>query len=333
MRRTKLCSTAGLDLDVKKVAEGGLVGRFIFPPFSVFRAYSKEWQRRKRQWIALGIESEKGRKAKAINCNINYDRNEDAHLAKITGLTFRSSGWMAKILDERGGGTSIFDPVLCELMYLWFCPKNGQIIDPFAGGSVRGIVASVLGFRYWGCDLRQEQVGANIIQAKRIVPDNQPDWVCGDSRKELKNAPQADFLFSCPPYGDLEVYSDIDGDLSNIHDYGVFVSRYSKIVKKACMKLKQNSFACFVVANFRDKKSGLLHDFVGDTITSFESAGVHFYNDAVLLTSIGSLPVRTGRQFSASRKLGKAHQYVLIFYKGDVAQIKDKFGDTEYSDV
>jgi len=32
-------------------------------------------------------------------------------------------------------GTSIFDPVLCEIAYRWFCPQGGTVLDPFAGGS------------------------------------------------------------------------------------------------------------------------------------------------------------------------------------------------------
>jgi len=51
-------------------------------------------------------------------------------------------------------GTSIFDPVLTELCYRWFSPRGGQILDPFAGGSVRGIVASALGREYTGIELR-----------------------------------------------------------------------------------------------------------------------------------------------------------------------------------
>jgi hypothetical protein len=31
--------------------------------------------------------------------------------------------------------------VLCEIAYRWFSPPGGLILDPFAGGSVRGIVA------------------------------------------------------------------------------------------------------------------------------------------------------------------------------------------------
>ena len=30
-------------------------------------------------------------------------------------------------------GTSIFDPVLCEIAYRWFSPAGGLILDPFAG--------------------------------------------------------------------------------------------------------------------------------------------------------------------------------------------------------
>ena len=61
-------------------------------------------------------------------------------------------------------GTSIFDPVLCEIAYRWFCPQGGTVLDPFAGGSVRGIVASRLGRRYVGIELRPEQVEANRAQ-------------------------------------------------------------------------------------------------------------------------------------------------------------------------
>src|SRR5690625_3376786 len=57
-------------------------------------------------------------------------------------------------------GTSIFDPVLCEIAYRWFSPPEGVVLDPFAGGSVRGIIASRLGREYVGIELRAEQVEA-----------------------------------------------------------------------------------------------------------------------------------------------------------------------------
>lgn len=44
----------------------------------------------------------------------------------------------AAILEVASTGTSIFDPVICEIAYRWFCPPGGTVLDPFAGGSVRG---------------------------------------------------------------------------------------------------------------------------------------------------------------------------------------------------
>src|SRR6185312_17506633 len=99
-------------------------------------------------------------------------------------------------------GTSIFDPVLCEIAYRWFCPPDGTVLDPFAGGSVRGIVAAKLGRRYIGIDLRPEQIAANAAQAQAITPDNAPRWIVGDSRNLDNLLPadvQADLLFTCPP--------------------------------------------------------------------------------------------------------------------------------------
>jgi hypothetical protein len=70
--------------------------------------------------------------------------------------------------ENSHGGTSIFDPVLAELAYRWFCPRAGRVLDPFAGGSVRGLVASRLGLFYCGIDLSEGQLEANRAQAGRI---------------------------------------------------------------------------------------------------------------------------------------------------------------------
>jgi len=227
-------------------------------------------------------------------------------------------------------GTSIFDPVLTELAYRWFCPPNGAILDPFAGGSVRGIVAAHLGYQYTGVDLRAEQIAANIEQAERITPDNMPTWIVGDSAKDLPNS-QFDLVFSCPPYADLEVYSDNPQDISTM-DYPEFLTVYRSIVKQAVDRLKADRFACFVVGDVRDKK-GFYRNFVSDTIAAFQDAGALLYNEAILVTSVGSLPIRVGKQFEGYRKLGKTHQNVLVFYKGNPKTIPDNLGIVEVSEI
>ena len=218
---------------------------------------------------------------------------------------------------KEGTGTSIFDPVLTELAYRWFCPPGGHIIDPFAGGSVRGIVASVLGYSYTGHELRAEQVAANRAQAGAICPENPPHWITGDSAETLRARPMrpADFLFSCPPYGDLEVYSDDPADLSAM-PHEDFLTAYRDIIAAGVDALKPDRFAAFVVGDFRCKK-GFYRNFTGETVAAFEAAGARYYNEAILVTAVGSLPIRVGKQFKAGRKLGKTHQNMLVFCKGD----------------
>jgi DNA modification methylase len=222
-------------------------------------------------------------------------------------------------------GASIFDPVLCELSYRWFCPEGGKILDPFAGGSVRGVVAGVLGYPYAGIDLRLDQVRANRKQAELLKIEN-VNWFDGDSNEVLDNVKikdGADFVYSCPPYADLEKYSDDPKDLSNM-DYADFKEVYFSIIKKAVAQLRDDRFACFVVGDVRDKK-GFYYNFVSDTIQAFKEAGMELYNEIILVNVVGSLAIRVRRQFNGGRKVGKMHQNVLVFYKGDPKKIKENY--------
>jgi DNA modification methylase len=305
----------GTDLfgaSTKPKAAGVVAERFVIPPFTILDAKQGEWQERKRAWAALGISGEVGR-----DVGLTYT----GEVMKSLDF-YRVKEGLRESSDVQG--TSIFDPVVCELAYRWFSPVGGQVVDPFAGGSVRGIVAGALGRKYWGCDLRAEQIAANRAQAEDIETAERPEWVCGDSMETLTDAPAADFVFSCPPYGDLEKYSDDPADLSSM-EWHTFAAAYSRIIMRAVAKLKPDSFACFVVGDFRDNK-GFYRNFVSKTIEAFEECGARLYNEAILATSVGSAAMRVTKQFDASRKMAKTHQNVLVFIKGDPRKAADKCG-------
>lgn len=321
---------------------GSLAERFGVVPFSVLNAREGWWQDRKRAWLALGIRSEVGRGENLLRFSdtINEpDPSKRKAKSKEGNLTFVKGDRdpetldpvSAQILEVGNTGTSIFDPVLCELAYRWFSPQGGVILDPFAGGSVRGVVAAKLGREYVGVDLRPEQVEANRVQAEEICGDIQPEWHEGDSLAVIPTLDvEADMIFSCPPYADLEVYSDDPRDLSTM-DYAEFCEAYAGIIKAAAAKLKDDRFACFVIGEVRDKK-GNYYGFVPDTIRAFEEAGLRFYNEAILVIAAGSLPIRAGKQFEATRKLGKTHQNVLVFVKGDAKRATEAIGAVEFGD-
>lgn len=287
--------------------------KYLEPPFSICDTKQGTWQRRRQNWKNLGIESEVGREG-----------TDGAHFAGRHRQAERSGKKPAestqRILDV--GEVSIFDPALCEILYTWFVDKGGRILDPFSGGSVRGIVAHYLGWKYVGIDVRQSQITSNKIQGEKILEkDNQPKWIFGDSNKildtmidgkEANQLEEFDFVFSCPPYGNLEIYSDQPDDISTL-DYPAFLEVYESIIAKSCKLLKQGALACFVVGEFRDKKGNYV-GFVPDTIRAFTKCGMKYYNEAILLNAIGSASVRANTNMK-NKKLVKIHQNILVFKK------------------
>ena len=282
--------------------DSNLFDTFLFPPFSYIDTKNKRWIDRKNKWKGLGIKSELGRES---------------------GLTFTGP-----LQTSTLNGTSIFDPVLCELGYTWFTPAKGcNIIDPFAGGSVRGIVASSLGFNYTGIDLRQEQIDANYNNANEIGLSN-INWLCDNSQNILNHVKEnsMDLMFTCPPYFDLEVYSDNENDISNM-SFEEFDEVYRDILRKTARTLKNNRFAVVVISDVRDNKD-FYRDLTGITKQALAEEGCYFYNDMILLNSIGTGAFRARRGMS-NRKVVRLHQNVLVFYKGNPKEIKLNFPELE----
>jgi DNA modification methylase len=564
-----------------------LAERFLIPPFSVFDARQGYWQDRKRQWISLGIQSELG-------------RGKDLAFG-MTSLSRLFEGGTTTL-----SGTSIFDPVLCEVAYRWFAPARGRVLDPFAGGSVRGVVAATLGLTYTGIDLAAEQLVANrqqwaligpkivittaktapveaatddpraitpvqqrgaywfkrddlfdingatggkaratlvmadgakglVTVSSRTSPQNaraarvaqhlglpcrchtgigpwteevaeaelagavvikhkpprlsvlkkraeddaaerdwrlipwgavgpeavhaaavqtsnlpaeasriivpvgsgatlagvliglaekgdtrpvvgvkvgadptpvldayappdwrervelvdsglkferhaprtrlegmeleptyeakcipfmrqgdllwivggparppaaathghpDPTWIAGDSRDLLDPASDGgeagwdyDLVFTCPPYADLETYSDDPRDISNMA-YPDFLDAYREIIRKAVARLHDNRYIVWCVGDVRGP-DGAYRGLVPDTIQAFRDAGVELWNEAILVNAVSSLPLRAARPFEGSRKLGRVHQTVLVFVKGDPALAHEACGVIE----
>ena len=137
----------GFDLEQEPRDEnrGVLNERFIIPPFTILDTRQGYWLDRKRAWLDLGIEPELGRIANAMGDSMHFKGSTQARRTNITA----------------GLSPSMFDPVLCEVAYRWFCPPGGSIINPTAGESVYGIVAGYLGYPYKGVELRLEQIISN----------------------------------------------------------------------------------------------------------------------------------------------------------------------------
>lgn len=310
---TDLFADAGL-FEIDQPPPISLADKFVVPPMSVLDRRAGEWQARKRRWLSLGIRSELGR-----------------DLEERSGVWKRTDPF-AQMLREKWyqattspiDGTSIFDPVICELTYRWLTRPWDRILDPFAGGSVRGITASVLSRFYVGIDLRPEQIAANQEQAG-IGGLPPPRWIAGDSlelERLLHPEQRFDLVFSCPPYGDLEQYSDDPRDLS-VMDYEEFRLAHQRIILEATQRLRDDRFAAWVISDIRDRR-GSYRGLVAETIRAFDRAGLALHNDAVVLDALGIAALRAERPFRATRKLTRVHQHLLIFVKGNAKRATER---------
>jgi len=160
----------------------------------------------------------------------------------------------------------------------------------------------------------------SAIRPSAIAADApEPIWVAADGIDVRSVWPhgerQASAILTCPPYGDLEVYSDDPRDLSTM-GYEEFLTELREIMRESVELLEPNSFAVMVVGDFRDQR-GNLRGFPAANVSIMQDLGLHLHNEAILTMRLTSLPLRVGRQFDATRKLGMAHQYVQVFLKGD----------------
>lgn len=278
--------------------------RFVVPPFSILDSRAGYWQDRKRAWRALIKDGGETRK----------------------GLLKFSKTIASKFGKQGEANVSLLDPVLAELAVQWFTPskQKAAIFDSFAGDTVFGFVASYLGHAFTGIELRKEQ--AEVNQARCAEQGLEARYVNDDGRNLLEHlAPESqDLYFSCPPYLDLEEYSDDPRDISAMSHAEAFAV-FEQVFASAYKALKPGRFAVLVIGEVRTKK-GPFAGFVPRLIGAMEKAGFAYYNEAILVNCIGTAALRADKAMNTSRKLTKVHQNVLVFLKGDPKQLPETFG-------
>ena len=299
-----------IDLDVEEEEnpyemgggnQGILNKKFGVPPFTILDTRQGYWMDRKRSWRELIKDNGESREGKL------------------------SEGMMIAY----NNGVSLLDPVLAEIVNLWFGVENGKTFDCFAGDTVFGYVSSYMGNSFTGIELRKEQADLNN---ERLQGFNSK-YICDDGRNVLQHIEEKsqDLLFSCPPYFDLEVYSDMENDASNQDSYEDFIQIIDTAFSNAIKCLKENRFAVITVGDVRDTKTGYYYNFIDDIKQIFKRNGMGLYNELILVEPIGTLPQRVQR-FMKHRKIGKCHQNVLVFYNGNTKEIKNIYPEIEIDD-
>lgn len=230
---------------------------------------------------------------------------ETGHSGERTG-TFRADH------DSVYTGThSVFPAPLVEWILLRYGGQVGsRVLDAFAGGPPRALVASIMGYEYHGFEIRQQQINENLRAIHGLGLEN-ISFHLGDGRfMEIDNI-LFDAALTCPPYYDLEVYSDRPDDLSNSSSYEQFNASMMLCAHAHRRLMKPGAFVCIVVGPFRNK-SGELVDFPAHTVQNFQEAGFIFHQEIVLSKNFGSAAKRSTNSWKG-HKLVPIHEFLLVF--------------------
>ena len=294
------------DDDGEKEEYNKLEDKFVVPPFSVLDTKQGYWQKRKKYWKGLIGDNGESREDKLSNLN-NMSAMYRPEMATV----------------------SILDPVLAEISNKWFGLDNCNTFDCFAGDTVFGYVSDALGNTFTGIELRKEQADLNNNRLK----GSKSKYICDDGQNVLKHIKEKsqDLLFSCPPYFDLEVYSDLPTDASNQKEYNDFLQILDNAFSDSIKCLKDNRFAFIVVGDIR-AKDGTYYKFPDHIKKIFTENGMSLYNEMILLDPLGTAPARANK-YMKSRKVVKVHQNILVFYKGDTKKIKDNYKELDFSSI
>lgn len=283
--------------DIPDSEKASLSDTFVVPPFTILDSRSGEWNERKRIWHSL------------IKDNAEARADAEVFDGGLPGF-------------ERG--VSLLDPVMAEIVTRWFAPGAGKCFDVFAGDTVFGYVSSYLGNEFTGIELREEQAEFNNNSVGRSGLNAR--YICDDGRNVLQHLePESqDLFFSCPPYFDLEVYSDKPNDASNQKTFAEFYAILDTAFTNAIKCLKNNRFAVVVCGDVRDRKTGFYYNFNDEIKQTFIRNGMGLYNELILINPYGTAALRANK-YMRGRKCAKVHQNVLVFYKGDTQAIKNEF--------
>lgn len=207
---------------------------------------------------------------------------------------------------------SVFSPALCSYMLNCYAPATGLVVDPFAGGGTRAIMAASRGLRYAGTELRAEEVTAVVSRLDALGYADLATIHNGDARQLDTFAQGGDFCYTCPPYFDLETYKGGPADLSECKSYEAFAQALGEVAAATRRALKRGAKSCWVVGLHRDK-AGTLLPLNHDTARAHTANGFRLLEEVIVNhTGTGAIQ-RVGQFEKGDKRLVRVHEYCLVF--------------------
>lgn len=246
--------------------------------------------------------------------------------------SFMGGSFLPSENGARANAASIFNPMLAGALVQAYSNPGDLIIDPFAGGGTRGIIAGAMDRRYVGCDIRVdevERVNARMFELGLdevgVITADAASCPWQDRISNLSSGTRrkADMLLTCPPYWNLEVYSDDPNDLSTTATYEEFLDGIEKVIVNSLHAVKNGAPIVWVVGEFRDPETSELLDFPGDIVRIHQRHGSWLYDRFIYTHANPQAFWRMG-VFDKTRKLIRVHEHVIVMRYGQPVKPKRK---------
>jgi len=200
---------------------------------------------------------------------------------------------------------SQFKPVVAKYIYQKYTKKNDKILDYSAGWGARLLGALSLDLEYYGID----PLTSNNLNEMLLFFKGKGKIIKGMSEEinTYEDIPKVDFIFSSPPYFNMEIYNDDDTQSYNkFKDFNDWLNNYwNKTVINCLNKLNEKKYfsLCIVEKYFKyNLKDEMLKI---------------CYNNGLKL--IETLPLKTSKSHLSSKRTSKEYMK-----KNDVIYILQK---------
>jgi len=213
------------------------------------------------------------------------------------------------------GAISMFPKDILDQLLEFYTEREEWFFDPFAGHNSRMEASFRKGRNYVGWDCSIEFMKFNRKVRDTLLKDNPYNLTIklieGDSRDINEKDNSMDFIFTSPPYWNLEWYGDEPEQVGKL-SYPDFMKSMTDIYKQCYRILKPGKFCIINVNDFRTK--GKYYSYHVDTVNALKDAGFVQY-DTVLMKYNNAMRKCFPNQIFEEKLIPKIHEYLLVFVK------------------
>ena len=204
------------------------------------------------------------------------------------------------------------------------------ILDPFLGTGSTLIASKALGKLGFGFEISEEYIKIAHerlgTQISFFSEDIKQKIIHDDARNLLKylDKNSVDLCITSPPYWDIleqkrtadyketRNYSEKEGNLGSIKEYGIFLIELKKIFEIVCMSLKPGAYCCVIVMDLRKKNR--FYSFHSDIASFMEDIGFSL-EDIIIWDRRREYNMLRPLGYPSVFRVNKIHEYILIFKK------------------